>query len=73
VLSHENLLKNALFTTNNVNLRFYERDFWPKQKNTGLMIMNDKPNCQVSRILMNPRPILSDSSENAPMALLSEN
>jgi hypothetical protein len=28
------------------------------------MILNDKPNCQVSRILMNPRPILSDSSEN---------
>jgi hypothetical protein len=30
------------------------------------MILNDKPNCQVSRILMNPRPILSDSSENDP-------
>jgi hypothetical protein len=40
--------------------------FWPKQKNTCLMILNDKPNCQVSRILMNPRPILSDSSENDP-------
>jgi hypothetical protein len=32
------------------------------------MILNDKPNCQVSRILMNPRPILSDSSENDPPA-----
>jgi hypothetical protein len=30
------------------------------------MILNDKPNCQVSRILMNPSPILSDSSENDP-------
>jgi hypothetical protein len=30
------------------------------------MILNDNPNCQVSRILMNPRPILSDSSENHP-------
>jgi hypothetical protein len=28
------------------------------------MILNDKPNRQVSRILMNPRPIFSDSSEN---------
>jgi hypothetical protein len=40
--------------------------FCPKQKNTCLMILNDKPNCQVSRILMNPRTILSDSSENDP-------
>jgi hypothetical protein len=31
------------------------------------MILNDKPNCQVSKILMNPRPILSDSSENDPI------
>jgi hypothetical protein len=31
------------------------------------MVLNDKPNCQVSRILMNPRPILSDSSENHPL------
>jgi hypothetical protein len=30
------------------------------------MVLNDKPNCQVSRILMNPRPILSDPSENHP-------
>jgi hypothetical protein len=30
------------------------------------MILNDKPNCQVSRILMNPGPILSDSSVNDP-------
>jgi hypothetical protein len=30
------------------------------------MILNDKPNCQVSRILMKPRPILSDSLENDP-------
>jgi hypothetical protein len=40
--------------------------FWPKQKNQCLMILNDKPNWQVSRILMNLRPILSDSSENDP-------
>jgi hypothetical protein len=40
--------------------------FWPKQKNTCLMILEDKPNCQISRILRNPRPILSDSSENDP-------
>jgi hypothetical protein len=32
------------------------------------MVLNDKPNCQVSRILMNPRPILSDSSENHPFS-----
>jgi hypothetical protein len=42
--------------------------FRSKQKNTCLMILKDKPNCQVSRILMNPRPILSDSSENDPNA-----
>jgi hypothetical protein len=30
------------------------------------MILNDKPNCQVSRILINPRPIFSDRSENDP-------
>jgi hypothetical protein len=34
------------------------------------MILNDKPNCQVSRILMNPRPILSDSSENDPSVMM---
>jgi hypothetical protein len=28
------------------------------------MNLNDKPNCQVSRILKNPRPILSDSSDS---------
>jgi hypothetical protein len=80
VLSHENRLKNALFTANNVILRFFfahdqnfskihktdKKFFWPKQKNTCLMVLNDKPNCQDSRILMNPRPILSDSSENDP-------
>jgi hypothetical protein len=81
VLSHENRLKNALFTANNLILPFFfaqdqnfskihktdKNYFWPKQKNTTcLMILNDKPNCQVSRILMNPRPILSDSSENDP-------
>jgi hypothetical protein len=77
VLIHENRLKNALFTAN-VILRFFLRKtkifqkfikptknfFWPKQKNMCFMTLNDKPNCQVSRILMNPRPILSDSSEN---------
>jgi hypothetical protein len=35
------------------------------------MILNDKPNCQVSRILMNPRPIVSDYSENDPVNKLS--
>jgi hypothetical protein len=33
------------------------------------MILNDEPNCQVSRILMKPRPIFSDSSENDPKIL----
>jgi hypothetical protein len=80
VLSHENRLKNALFTANNGILRFFfaqdqnfskihktdKKIFWQKQKNTCLMVLNDKPNCQVSRILMNPRPILSDSSEIHP-------
>jgi hypothetical protein len=28
------------------------------------MILNDKPNCQVSRILMNPRPIYVKRSGN---------
>jgi hypothetical protein len=28
------------------------------------MLLNDKPNCQVSRILMNPRPIFSYGSQN---------
>jgi hypothetical protein len=37
--------------------------FWPKQKNTCLIILNDKPNCQVSGILMNPRPIFFHCSE----------
>jgi hypothetical protein len=76
-----NRLKNALFTANIVILRFFLRKtnifqklikptknfFWRKQKNTCLMILNDKPNCQVSRILMNPRPIFSDRSENDPL------
>jgi hypothetical protein len=31
--------------------------FGQNKKITCLMILNDKPNCQVSRILMNPRPI----------------
>jgi hypothetical protein len=31
------------------------------------MILNDKPNCKVSRILMNPRPIFSNSSEIDPV------
>jgi hypothetical protein len=80
VLSHANRLKNALFTANNVILRFFLRKtkifqniikptkkfFWPKQKNTCLMILNDKPHCQLPRILMSPRPILADSSENDP-------
>jgi hypothetical protein len=84
MLSHENQLKTALFTAYNVILRFFLRKtkifqkfikptkkfFWPKQKNKCLMILNDKANCQVSRILMNPRPILSDSSENDPFLCL---
>jgi hypothetical protein len=37
------------------------------------MILNDKPNCQVSRILVNPRPILSDSSENDPILISNKN
>jgi hypothetical protein len=87
VLSHENRLKNALFTANNVILQFFfaqdqnyskihktdKKIFRPKQKNTCLMVLNDKPNCQVSRILMNPRPILSDSSENHPNAVIQCN
>jgi hypothetical protein len=44
-------------------IRSTKNFFWPKQKNTCLMVLNDKPNCQVSSILMNPRPILSDSSK----------
>jgi hypothetical protein len=28
------------------------------------MVLNDKPNCSVSRILMNPRPSFSNRSEN---------
>jgi hypothetical protein len=80
VLSHENRLKNALFTANNVILRFlFAQDqkfskihktdknfFLAKSKNTCLMILNDKPNWQISMILMSPFPILSDSSENYP-------
>jgi hypothetical protein len=80
VLNHDNRLKNALFTANNVILRFFfaqdqnflkihktdKNFFWPKQKNTCLMIINNKTNCLVSRILMNPRPIFSDRSENDP-------
>jgi hypothetical protein len=38
--------------------------FWPKQKKTCVMILNDKPNCQVSRILMDLRPIYVKRSEN---------
>jgi hypothetical protein len=36
------------------------------------MILNEKANCQVSRILMNPGPILSDSSENDPIGQYTE-
>jgi hypothetical protein len=39
-----------------------------KQKNKCLIILNDKPNCQVSKILMNPRPIFLNRSENDPIA-----
>jgi hypothetical protein len=82
VLSHENRLANALFTANNVILRFFFTQdqnfskihktekkifFGQNKKNKCLMILNDTPNCQVSRILMNPRPILYDSSENDPI------
>jgi hypothetical protein len=35
------------------------------------MIFNDKPNCQVSRILMNPRPIFVKRSENDSPTTLS--
>jgi hypothetical protein len=31
--------------------------FGQNKTNTFLMILNDKPNCQVSSILMNPRPV----------------
>jgi hypothetical protein len=78
VLSHEHRWKNALFIAKNVILRFffaqdqnfskfhktYKKNVWPKQKNRCLIIFNDKPNCQVSRILMNPRPIYLNCSEN---------
>jgi hypothetical protein len=67
MLSLENRLKYALFTANKVILRFFfEQDqnflkihntdgqnFWRNQKNACLTILNDKPNCQVSMILMN--------------------
>jgi hypothetical protein len=80
VLSHENRLKNALFTANNVILQiFFAQDlnfskihkteknfFWPEPKNTCIMILNDKPNSQDSRILMHLRPIFSDRSKNDP-------
>jgi hypothetical protein len=38
--------------------------YWPKQKNTCFMILNDKPNCQVSKFLMSPLPIYLKRSEN---------
>jgi hypothetical protein len=31
-----------------------KKNFWPKKKGC-LIILNDKPNCQASRILMSPR------------------
>jgi hypothetical protein len=36
-----------------------QKFIWPKQENTCLIILNDKPNCQVSRVLINPIPIFS--------------
>jgi hypothetical protein len=59
----ENRWKNALFTANNVILRFF---FWQNEifskihKTVSYDI--DKQNSQVSRILMNPRPIFSNRS-----------
>jgi hypothetical protein len=38
--------------------------FLSKQKNTCFLILNDKSNCHVSMILMNPRPIYVKRSEN---------
>jgi hypothetical protein len=38
--------------------------FLAKTKNKCFMILNDKPNCQVSTILMNPRPIHVKRSEH---------
>jgi hypothetical protein len=54
VLSDENWLKNALFTANNVILRFFfaqdqnifKNFFWPKQKKKK-MILNDY--CQIAK------------------------
>jgi hypothetical protein len=74
-------LENALFTANNVILRlvFAQDQNFTKihktdkiivlantKKNACLMVLNEKPNCQVSRILMNPGSIFSDRSENDP-------
>jgi hypothetical protein len=43
-----------------------KKNLWPKQKITCFILLNDKPNYQVSRILMNPRPIFWNRSENDP-------
>jgi hypothetical protein len=78
VVSHEIRWRNALFIANYAIKRFFfaqdqnflkfhktdKKNFFAKTKNTCLMILNDKPNCQVSRILITPRPIYVKSSEN---------
>jgi hypothetical protein len=71
VPNHDNYWINELFTVNYVIKQFcFAHDqnfskihqidkklFWPKQKNMYLIILNGKPNCQVSRILMKSWPI----------------
>jgi hypothetical protein len=52
-------MQNDFFVAQDQNFsKIHKTDknfFWPKQTNTCLMILNDKPNCQDSRILMSPR------------------
>jgi hypothetical protein len=69
-------MKIALFIAINVILGFLARPnfseihktdkkkFVAKQKNTCLIILNDKPNCQVPRIVMNLHQIFLNRSEN---------
>jgi hypothetical protein len=62
VLSHENQLRNLTIFFG-ARPKFFKNSktdkifFWEKQKNTFLMILNDKAKCQISRILMKPRRI----------------
>jgi hypothetical protein len=61
-------VNNVIFFGQNQNFpkihKTEKKIYVAQTKNTCLIILTDKQNCQVSRILMNPRPFFLNRSEN---------